>query len=361
MPVRDYFSGDYREARRKFRDAATRAGAALASHVNPKMKGPSGEDLAADVARLGPREASRVLITISATHGAEGFCGSGAQIGSFEAGLGRELPADTALVAIHAINPYGFAWLRRVTEDNVDLNRNFVDHSAPLPRNPGYDELADAICPSEWQDAALAAARRRLEAYGSKHGAAALQFAITAGQYNHADGVFYGGGQPTWSRDTLVKIVDEHTAHARRVAVIDFHTGLGPWGYGEPIVTHAPNSPALARARQWFGDRVTSTALGNSSSADVQGDILNGIEKRHRRVDFTGLALEYGTLPLHEVLDAVRADNWLHVHGDVRSAQGREIKARVRDAFYGDKDDWKGMIFEQAITAERNALRGLAG
>jgi len=361
MPVRDYFAADYREARRKFRDAAARAGAALASFVNPKVKGPEGEELATDVARLGPRDAGRVLITISGTHGAEGFSGSGAQVGSFEAGLARELPADTALVAIHAINPYGFAWLRRVTEDNVDLNRNFVDHSAPLPRNPGYDELADAICPSEWQEAALAAARRRLDAYGSKHGTAALQFAITAGQYNHADGVFYGGSEPTWSRSTMLKTVAEHAAQARRLAVIDFHTGLGPWGYGEPIVTHAPNTPALARARQWFGDRITSTALGNSSSADVQGDMLTGLEKRHPRAEFTGLALEYGTLPLHQVLDAVRADNWLHIHGEVRSARGREIKAMVRDAFYGDKDDWKSMIFEQAIAAERSALRGLAG
>ena len=361
MPVRDYFSADYREARRKFRDAAIRAGAALESHVNPKARGPEGDELATDVARLGPRDASRVLITISATHGAEGFSGSGAQVGSFEAGLARELPADTGLVAIHAINPYGFAWLRRVTEENVDLNRNFVDHSAPLPRNPGYDELADAICPSEWQDAARDAARRRLEAYGSKHGAAALQFAITAGQYDHADGVFYGGARPTWSREILLGAVAGHAAHARRLAVIDFHTGLGPWGYGEPIVTHAPNTPALARARQWFGDRITSTALGNSSSADVQGDILSGLEKRHQRAEFTGLALEYGTLPLHQVLDAVRADNWLHIHGDVGSPQGREIKAMVRDAFYGDKDDWKSMVFEQAVAAERSALRGLAG
>jgi hypothetical protein len=361
MAVREYFSSDYREARRKFRDAATRAGASLAAYVNPGAKGPSGEELATDVARLGPRDASRVLITISATHGAEGFCGSGAQVGSFEAGLGRELPAGTALVAVHAINPYGFAWLRRVTEDNVDLNRNFVDHAAPLPRNPGYDELAELICPSEWRDTVLEATRRRLAAYGEKHGAAALQFAITAGQYNHADGVFYGGGQPTWSRDTLLKAIAEHAAHARRLAVIDFHTGLGPWGYGEPIVTHAPNTPGVARAQQWFGDRITSTALGNSSSADVQGDILTGIERRRRDLEFTGLALEFGTLPLQQVLDAVRADNWLHIHGDLRSPQGREIKAMVRDAFYGDKDDWKGMIFEQAIAAERNALRGLDG
>jgi len=361
MAVRDYFSSDYTEARRKFRDAATRAGAALTTYINPKARGPNGEELATDVARLGPREASRALITISATHGAEGFCGSGAQTGSFETGLGRELPADTALVAIHAINPYGFAWLRRVTEDNVDLNRNFVDHSAPLPRNPGYDELADAICPSEWIDPVLSAARQRLEAYGKKHGPAALQFAVTAGQYNHADGVFFGGGQPTWSRDTLLKVVSEHAAHARRLAVIDYHTGLGPWGYGEPIVTHGRNTAALARARQWFGDRITCPALGNSSSADVKGDILSALEKGHPRMDFTGLALEYGTLPLNDVLDAVRADNWLHIHGNVQSAQGREIKTMVRDAFYGDKDDWKSMIFEQAIAAERNALQGLAG
>ncbi len=361
MAVRDYFSKDYSEARRKFHDAATCAGAQLASHVNPAVKGPNGEELATDVARLGPRDASRVLLTISGTHGAEGFAGSGAQVGSFEAGLGRELPADTALLAIHAINPYGFAWLRRVTEENVDLNRNFVDHGGVLPSNPGYDELADAICPSAWEEAALAEARKKIEAFGRKHGSAALQAAITAGQYNHADGIFYGGARPTWSREILLKVVSEHAVRARRLAVIDYHTGLGPWGYGEPIVTHAPNTPGIARARQWFGDRITSPMLGNSTSADVKGDILTGLEKRCPGVELTCLALEYGTLSLQQVLDAVRADNWLHVHGDVQSVQGRGIKTMIRDAFYGDKDDWKGMIFEQAIAAERNALRGLAG
>jgi len=361
MAVRDYFSADYREARGKFRDAAARAGAALQSFVNPKVRGPGGEELATEVARFGPKHAGRVLITVSATHGAEGFCGSGAQIGSLETGLHRELPADTALVVVHAINPYGFAWIRRVNEDNVDLNRNYVNHAAALPANPGYDELADAICPAEWSGAPFAEARRRLEAYAKQHGPAALQAAITAGQYNHADGVFFGGTAPTWSRETMLTIVAEHAAGARRLALIDFHTGLGPWGYGEPIVTHGQGSPALARARAWYGDRITSTSLGNSTSADVRGDMLTGVEHRYDKVEVTGLAVEYGTLPLNDVLDAVRADNWLHARGRLDSRQGREIKAQVRDAFYGDKDDWKEMIFEQALTHQRNALRGLAG
>ena len=360
MSASAYFSADYREARSKFRDAALRAGAQLTTYVNPNSKGPNGEELGTDVARLGPPEASRVLLTISATHGAEGFCGSGAQIGSFERGLGRELPADAALVAVHAINPHGFAWIRRVTEENVDLNRNFVDHGGAVPENPGYDELAEAICPHEWNDAALAATKTRLEAYAKTHGAAALQFAITGGQYKYADGIFYGGTAPVWSRRTMLEIVAKHAGRARRLAMIDFHTGLGPWGYGEPIVTHAPHSPGLARAREWYGERITSPRLGNSASADVRGDILTGVEERYGEIEVTGLALEYGTLSLEEVLDAVRADNWLHAHGTIESAKGREIKRMVRDAFYGDKPDWKEMILEQALAAERKALRGLA-
>src|SRR5205807_4300448 len=144
-----YFSASYAEARDKFRAAGQAAGARLTQYITP-VKGPRGETLTTDVARLGPASAERLLVTVSATHGAEGFCGSGVQTGSFANGIARELPAGTAFVAIHAINPYGFAWIRRVTEENVDLNRNFVDHAKELPRNAGYEALHDAICPREW-------------------------------------------------------------------------------------------------------------------------------------------------------------------------------------------------------------------
>src|SRR6266851_3205169 len=182
MKTSDYFSADYAEARRKFRDAAQGAGARVESRVNDASRG-----LAADVAWLGPKDAARVLVTISGTHGAEGFAGAGIQTGSLMSGVARELPQDTALLAIHAINPYGFAWMRRVTEGNVDLNRNFVAHDRPLPENAGYVELADAICPAEWNASARAAAQARLDAYASRHGAAAFQQAVSGGQYTHPD------------------------------------------------------------------------------------------------------------------------------------------------------------------------------
>jgi hypothetical protein len=338
MSPSPYFSATYAEARDKFRDAARKAGARLTHYVNP-TRGPNGETLTTDVARLGPATAERLLATVSATHGAEGFCGSGVQIGSFASGLAGELPSGTAFLAIHAINPHGFAWLRRVTEENVDLNRNFVDHARKLPSNDGYEALHDAICPREWNPASEAASRARFDEYVAREGAAAFQRALSGGQYRHKDGIFYGGTAPSWARQTLLAIIEEQAGAARSLAFIDYHTGLGPWGHGEKIVTHRPGSIALARAEQWYGD-VTNPALGTSLSAELYGDNLNGLESAlaGRHIEFTGMALEYGTLALREVLDAVRADNWLHHHGTLDSAEGRALKARMREAFYGDRD-----------------------
>jgi hypothetical protein len=42
------------------------------------------------------------------------------------------------------------------------------------------------------------------------------------------------------------------------------------------------------------------------------------------------------------------------------SAEGQVIKAEVRDAFFGDADDWKGMVAGQSLLACRQAIRGLA-
>ena len=361
MKPREHFARDYAEARSKFSEAAERAGARLKRYVNDSIRGPEGEALSTDIAWLGPESASRVLVTVSATHGVEGFCGSGVQTGSFAAGLRDELPPDTALLAIHAVNPYGFAWLRRVTEENVDLNRNFVAHDGALPSNDGYAELASALCPAEWNAAVLRRTQAVLDEYGRRHGAALLQRAITGGQYSHADGIFYGGAAPTRARRTATEIARLHLARARRIAVIDYHTGLGPWGHGEKIVIHRAGSAGLARARAWYGEDVTSTSLGTSKSSDVVGDLLTGLETALAAAEVTGMALEYGVRAVRESIEAVRADNWLHHHGEIDSPQGRAIKQQVRHTFYGDADDWKDMIFEQAMDAQRRALRGLAG
>jgi hypothetical protein len=350
------FSPDYPAARAKFREAAKAAGAAIETLAHPN-RGPDGGELSTDVALVGDRNAERVLVMISGTHGVEGFCGSGAQVDWLR--RGEAAPAGVAVLLIHAINPYGFAWLRRVNEDNVDLNRNWIDFTAPLPANPGYDAIAAAAVPTEWTESAQHESARALAAFAGEHGPMGLQQAISGGQYAHPGGVFYGGVAPTWSRRTQAAIFGEYLARARRVGIIDYHTGLGPWGFGEQIITDRPGSPGYLRARAWYGAAVTCPSAGDSTSADIKGDGLAAAPELAPHAEVTGMALEVGVQSLPQTLGALRADAWLHAHGDPASPQGREIKRQVRDAFFGDADDWKGMVAGQSLLAVRQAFKGL--
>ena len=124
------FATSYDEARDKFLAAARIADAWTHRYDNP-VKGPRGEALSTDVAWLGPQDASKVVVTISSTHGVEGYCGSGFQV-DWLSGVGAAgLPDGTAALFVHAINPYGFAWTRRVTEEVNDIYRNYVDLYKP--------------------------------------------------------------------------------------------------------------------------------------------------------------------------------------------------------------------------------------
>ena len=358
MDPQTYFSPTFAKARQKFLAAAAAAGAQLRAIAHP-LAGPDGSPLATDVAVLGPPGATRRLVLISATHGVEGHCGSGVQVALLRSGALNDLPADLAVVLVHAINPHGFAWTRRVTEDNVDLNRNFVDFSGPLPENPAYDRLFDAINPPNLSPDVMAAARETLRAYSSAHGAMAMQAAVSSGQYRHANGVWYGGSQPTWSRLTLEEIAGHELAGATAVAAIDFHTGLGPFGYGEIITELAPDDPLFALAQTWYGDGVTSTISGNSTSARLTGTMDGGLARALAPAWLSYVALEFGTRPTSVVLDAVRQDNWLHLHGDLGSAQGKAIKALIRDAFYPDDDAWRTAVLARASSVVAGALQGL--
>ena len=353
------FSATYAQARGKFLESATAAGADLAAWTHPE-RGPDGGELATDAAWIGPADALSVLVLVSATHGVEGHCGSGAQVDWLRRGEAARLAPDQAVLLVHAINPYGFAWSRRVTHENVDLNRNFVDFARPLPENAGYDELAAAIAPAEWTDETRAASREAFRTYLRAHSYAALVQALSGGQYGYPDGVYYGGAGETWSRRTLTTIFQARLAQARRVGVIDYHTGLGPEGFGEPMVSASIDTPEHARALAWYGAAITSISGGNSSSAPLTGDWLDAMPALLPHAEVTGMALEYGTVEGARVMEALRADNWLHHHGEPLSPQGLSIAAETRAAFYVDTDLWRGMVLGQSLIATRQALAGLS-
>ncbi len=354
-----YFQPTYAAARQAFLNAAADTGGRIEHHVHP-LKGPSGEKLALDAVAFGPEDAEKVFVTMSGTHGGEGFLGSAAQVGWLSEGRDRDIPEGIAVVLLHAVNPHGFAWLRRVTEGNVDLNRNFLDYAEALPEKPEYDKLHAVICPDEWTDAALAAAEAELNTYAEEHGQRALNRVVMGGQFSRPDGVFYGGAAPTWSRTTILDVLRRHTQHAQHVALIDFHTGLGPSGHGECYIVGNEGDPAIDRAGDVWGEDGVTLMASKGGQQTHDGYNLTGIARELAPIAFYGNTLEFGTHPLETVYHALRADNWLHLHGDLNSEFARQVKAELKEAFCPDSADWREAVYTRSMTVWQRGLDGLA-
>jgi len=329
----------YQDARRTFLELAVDA--EIESRVHP-LEGPDGE-IAMDIAIWGNRSATKALVLSSGTHGIEGYCGSFIQCQFLLDGIHKQLPDDFMLVMIHGINPHGFAWQRRVNEDNVDLNRNFSDHST-LSQNQGYAEIAAAFEPADWHEESNAEVWQTVGEAALRHESEPgwQGSAITSGQYAFPNGLFYGGEKPAWSIQQLRDVANS-TLSSKSVAWLDIHTALGRYGTGECIVEYQPDSKPLKLAYELWGERVKNTKTNDSVSSDIAGSISYGM---HQEIDDLVIAgLEYGTVRAKQVLEALIADQWLHRYGDLQSQQGRAIKQQMMDAFYADDPVWRASVY----------------
>jgi hypothetical protein len=362
MDVDACFSEDYRTSRTSFRERTAAAGGKLSLYENPNL-GPYGEDLTTDVAWFGLDNAGKVMVLVSATHGVEGFCGAGAQLDWIETGCAGLDQADTAVLLVHAINPYGFAWLRRTTEEGVDLNRNCILFENGPPANEGYVELADAFLPKTRDAETVKAAQAKLDAYKAEHGAKAFSVARSSGQYTHPEGYFYGGTEPTWALKTIYRICDDFRLSERAsVAIIDYHTGLGSFGYGEPICGHKPGTSGQARSRAWYGASLGEPMLGKSSSVVIDGLTQYAWARKIGDDKMTFIALEYGTYDPETGAEALRDDHWLHTYGNVdwASEETQSIKAEIRRFYHPDTTDWKQLVLMRSRQVISQTLDGLA-
>jgi hypothetical protein len=353
----DAFAPTYAQARTKFLAAA--AGLAVQSHPEP-LRGRELEPLAMDVVRAGAEDADALLIVSSGCHGVEGHCGSGAQVALLQdqAFRAHARNAGVALLFIHALNPWGFSFARRVTHEGVDLNRNFVDFRQPRPRNAGYDELAGVLLPATWPPSP--ANEAALMAYAAAHGMAALQTAVSGGQYHHPDGLFYGGDAPTWSQATLRMVLRQQASRCRQLGWIDLHSGLGEAGVGERIFACRDDAHARHRAKAWWGPHLTFTEDGSSSSSPLQGNLWHAAYEECSQAVYTGITLEFGTEPLPVVTEALRFDHWVARRRDRTDALLEPARARMRQAFFTDTPAWKHAVLKQARDAAVLAVDGLA-
>jgi hypothetical protein len=350
------FPSDYVAARSGFLKAVENAGAIVESYVQNAL-GPSGEVLATDVALVGNPDANNVLVLVSGTHGVEGLAGSGLQVAQVQSGLRPPPSSDLAIILVHALNPFGLAFKRRVNEDSVDLNRNFATFPVDLP-NSAYDELHGLLT---MRPGGFARARRGIAfaSYAAKRGKRTLQQAVTKGQFNHPTGLFFGGNKPSWSRNTWDQIL-KRLAGKQKVLVVDYHTGLGPRGGGQ-LISHLAS--AIDSGHEWrstaladcFGENeIRYLEKDNSVSTGISGDLLSYTMNCGNQ--FAAVALEFGTYPMMQVLNALINENWAY-HSKYPGAE--KYRNELIEVFSPDDASWKRAVYERATAVSQAAIRGL--
>lgn len=298
------------------------------------------DDLTIDVGVL-RRSKTKMLIHICGTHGVEGFVGSAIQ--SFlldNSTIIKKADHDDdtvpTLVFVHALNPFGFAHLRRVNENNVDLNRNFLTESqfeklkARDPNHFGYVDLMELINPTKinkkWDFFYLKAIL-----HIAKKGYGKLKGSLVTGNYHYSESLFFGGFEMQQSHLLLKTfLLDQfNMPNMKAIGLIDVHSGLGSSGF-DSILLHSND---LEEGKQIFGGN--DNEFDNHLSEDF-GHVYNrrGNKADHamsgydHAVGFVpkGMAdqlfpssskmflitQEFGTIPGVLVFKAMRAENFMY-------------------------------------------------
>ena len=334
-----FFSPDYAAARGRFLAAARAAGAALES-LPLAATGPGGEKLSIDVARLGSPDATRVLLHTSGLHGVEGFAGSAVQLAALE--RAPAVPAGSAIVLAHALNPYGMAWLRRANENNVDLNRNFLAAGERWEGAPAlYSRLNSLLNPST--PPGPDRFRWRLAAAALRHGPRAVKHAIAQGQYEFPRGLFFGGRMPEAGPRLYLDFLRQSLARAEYLMAIDLHTGLGPRGSETLILEAGVGTTPVAELERGLGRRLVDPAAGRTLYR-IRGGMGSAVRAALPRARSDFLLQEIGTCPARAVLAALREENRCHHHGGRLTDPAKQA---LLEAFRPSSPKWRRQAVEK--------------
>lgn len=355
----DYFCPDYFTARDLLQLICARRALDIESYICP-APGPDGQQLTTNVVRIGSLSARKVLLIVSGTHGLEALTGAACQVDWLANFHPQSLPEDLAVVMVHILNPWGCAWRRRQTEDNIDLNRNFLGFSQTLPSNPFYEDLKKYLRCPELKGALKEAALAQIQQYKLDKGQRAYATALFQGQYSDPSGIGFGGQKAAWSNEVFGKITSRYATHAEKAGLIDIHAGLGRYGHGMLIATSASGSKGLALAKAWYGeDIVAMRERPEDMPYEVHGDLCGAVERLLPDAAVVPIALEYGTYEIDRLLGLQIDDCWLVNYGDAHPPLGQSIRTTLQDFFYPEDPVWRSMVisrFNEVITRASEGL-----
>ncbi len=345
----------YDECRARFRRAAELRGVEATAHPIA-ARGPDEQRLTIDTCWSGDERPHTALVVMSGTHGVEGFIGSALQCELLDR---LAVPTGTAVLFVHAVNPWGMAWWRRQNESNVDLNRNWRRDQVEPVHNEAYDQLHPIACPDTAElppvepmfDAAMALVAER--------GLEWVRDGISAGQYRHPDGLHFGGDRTEASTAILEALVTERLSGVGRLLTVDLHTGHGPWGEVVSLCDQPPDSPQHRFLTRAFHGFTVEATVGNDEATTglKAGQLANGFADVLGGTTSYATSIEFGTVTDEQQLAATYAEQWVHRHGDRTRPDHAAAVWAYRCCFTPDDEDWT----RQCLDAGRRVLDDAVG
>ncbi len=343
------FSSDYLQARSRLVEAATTKG------WKHRAMDYGVDDLTIDALWLGPQKAKRVCVVSSALHGVEGYLGSAIQL-QFASATPPTLPKGTAVLLLHALNPYGFHNTRRWDIDNIDLNRNFLLDDQAFEGSPELYPSLDG-----WFNPKTPVGPLRLGFYAqavstiARKGMPALKDTLPVGQYDFPKGLFFGGNGPSRTQMILKKQLPRWLRTADRVIHIDFHSGIGTWA-GYKLFPNHTDEARLSRLNEVFGAESIEPWDPAKTSYTIRGGLGEWLAETFPFAEYDCLTAEFGTYNVLRIVEALRTENRQFQWGEPTAPATRSAKSHLKEAFAPKSADWRNRCVEQGLGIVRQAL-----
>ncbi|MCE9597471.1 MAG: DUF2817 domain-containing protein [Spirochaetia bacterium] len=345
-----YFRETYEESRSDFRKECELRSTAGANLTTLPVASQSDSDLTIDLCYLPATDhQDRILIITSGVHGIEGLAGSTIQ----RFFMAQLLPGNlsrTGILLIHSVNPFGFRNERRVTENNVDLNRNFATSPALFStRNEGYADINEFLNPEERVSTSTLAdwsfgIRALLNI--ARHSMQTLRRAALQGQYDHPRGVFFGGSTFEPQKAILEPVLRKFTANATSVMLIDLHTGYGTRGKMHLRNAHPDQSQLKAIETVYSGFQIDYGAQNNFYAPTGEFVVYVG-QLLKPGVTYVPMLFEFGTLDSQTMTGSIASihnmilENAGFHHNYAHEGDRINVKRRFREHFYPESAIWR--------------------
>jgi Protein of unknown function (DUF2817) len=348
-PPSGYYSPDYFVARRRFVDACRRRGFRLES-LPIDAPSPRDEPLTIDVGIAGSRQPTTALVLSSGIHGVEGCFGSAVQLAYLDAlAAGWRPPDGAALVLIHALNPYGFAWRRRFNEENVDLNRNFLLPGEPYSGSPPLAPRFRSVLTPRSFHRRFGFWTARMVLLALRHGISSFWQTLPVGQYDYPEFLYFGGHRASQTAAQLERFLPTIFASTQEVVHVDFHTGLGRWANCELLLAEGEGPQNAAWWREHFPGMMVKEAVSSARSYVIRGGFGPWLEARFAGCHYRYAVAEFGTYAPRRVMAALAEELRWHMQLGNRDAD-HWSRRQLADVFVPRDRQWRTQALETGLS-----------